>query len=328
MKILLPFLLFFSQLSFAQQLTQKEIHQYVKTIDSLRTKNKLVKVDYPNMHYCGGGVDGYYQSGKLVLLDATYQAELGFSRRVLYLKDEVFVRIHFQQHPANWEQYEQDYPNDRYTWDPSKMTYSDTSYSITLSSPIKFNKMVGNTGSMTIDTMLIHNLIACGNEMRIALEEVINQVDSLKFITEMPYICEMGPCGDPLFWEAVKLGKSGIELLIDKLDDSTSTQATVALFGYTFTTADIAYVALSEIIHDIPTFELLGVPFDTNGCGYCAYWQFLNADYKNRQTFKLAVLNWYHANKNQLVWVENNAFESCDCAFRHPNGGHYEVEKQ
>lgn len=155
---------------------------------------------------------------------------------------------------------------------------------------------------------------------------IIKQLDSLKFIDEMPYICKSGVCGSKIYWDAVRLGESGIELLIDKLDDSTTTAANVILFGGNYTVADIAYNALSEIIHDIPTFKLLGVSFDKKGCGYCSYWRHLNKKYSNRQKFKKAVKNWYHQHKGNLVWVKSDDFSTCDCHGKHPNGGHFEVK--
>lgn len=151
-------------------------------------------------------------------------------------------------------------------------------------------------------------------------------IDSLKFIQEMPYMCETGTCGDKLYWDAVRLGKYNIEMFIDKLDDTTSTAAPAVLFGGRYTVADIAYSVINEVIHNIPTFDLLGVPFDKEGCGYCAYWQHVNARFSNRQKFKKAVKNWYHKNKDKWVWVENNQFATCDCSGNHPNGGHYELK--
>jgi hypothetical protein len=150
----------------------------------------------------------------------------------------------------------------------------------------------------------------------------------------MPYICPGGiqdnkltaGCGDDLYWNVVALKQNVIELLIDKLDDTTSTVAFVPYFGDYHTTADIAFVALQEIIHSIPTFELLGVKFDEKGCGYCSYWRHLNKTYRNRQKFKSAVRHWYHKHKNDLIWVESNYFPSCDCGGKHPNGGHYKLK--
>ncbi|WP_324027842.1 hypothetical protein QSV08_07815 [Maribacter sp. BPC-D8] len=159
--------------------------------------------------------------------------------------------------------------------------------------------------------------------------KIKDKIDSLLYVEEMPYICEeYTKCGHELFWNVVKLKEKGIPFLIEKLNDSTETNAGVVLFGGNYAVADIAYVALEEIIHGIPTFELLGTKFDQEGCGYCEYWYFLRKDYQNRQNFKLAVKNWFDKNKKDLVWVSNNEFSSCDCSGKHPNEGHYEMKKK
>lgn len=161
------------------------------------------------------------------------------------------------------------------------------------------------------------------------------QVDSLRFVAEMPYICEGQfrfndsfpmNCGDRRFWKVVTMKDNAIPLLIDRLDDTTTTPATAPNFGYSYTVADVAYAALEEIIHGIPTFKLLGVKFDTKGCGYCSYWQHLNKSSKNRQKFKKAVQEWYGNNKANLAWITSNDFSSCDCRGQHPNGGHYQLQ--
>jgi hypothetical protein len=169
-------------------------------------------------------------------------------------------------------------------------------------------------------------------------------VDSLRFVTEMPYACGMpigliasrSPdtliynigCGDHYFWQAVKGKKEIIPFLIDKIDDTTMTEASVSYFGGRYTVADVAYTALQEIIKDVPTFELLKIKFDTNGCGYCSYWNYLREDIKNRKKFKVAVSKWYDENKENLVWVSSKIFLTCDVSgFNHPNGGHLELKK-
>lgn len=169
-------------------------------------------------------------------------------------------------------------------------------------------------------------------------------IDSLRFVTEMPYACEVilnsnSPsnrdtmiynigCGDRFFWQVVKGKQDIIPLLIDKLDDTTQTEASVPYFGGQYTVADIAYTALQEIIKDIPTFELLKTKFDSNGCGYCSYWNYLRKDIKNRRKFKDAVSSWYDKNKANLVWVTSNQFLTCGISgFNHPNGGHFELKK-
>jgi len=156
-------------------------------------------------------------------------------------------------------------------------------------------------------------------------------VDELEGITDMPYICRdtVGTqgCGQKLFWNVVKKKREVIPLLLDKLDDTTTTEATVPNFGGRWTVADVAYNALEEIIKDIPTFDLLGVQFDHHGCGYCSYWQHLRSEIKHRRAFKKKIIQWYLENNDSLVWIKSDLVLTCDCSFRHPNGGHFELKK-
>ena len=158
---------------------------------------------------------------------------------------------------------------------------------------------------------------------------VAQQVDSLKYVKDMPYLCGDGylsGCATPVYWNVITLKDKAIPALIARLDDSTTTEASVSLFGFNYAVADIAYSALQEIIHHIPTLELAGLETNSGGCNYCAYWDFVRADYRNRIQFKKAVGRWYKRNKKRLVWVPGNTFQNCDCGSQHPNGGHYEVK--
>jgi hypothetical protein len=164
-------------------------------------------------------------------------------------------------------------------------------------------------------------------------------LDSLKLVTDMPYICRSGVgettnspvppsgCGDKLFWKVVKQKQQVIIPLIEKLADTTQTAATVPTFGGYYTVADVAYKALEEIIAGIPTFALLKVKFDSKGCGYCSYWHHVRKDVKNRREFQSAVRQWYEKNKQGLTWVTGDDFSICDCQGKHPNGGHFALKK-
>jgi hypothetical protein len=329
--LVLPFL----SLGQETSVTQNEIEKYVKSIDKIRKENKLMEITYQDMSSCGGWLRGYYQNNKLVFIDSKYSAELGYSSKTYYIKNDQTLKVVYKQHYAEWAKYEENYPPDKYDWDDSKMTYTDTVYSILLSNPIIFHKKSNNKFiDNNPDNALIDELIKCGTEMKFELQEVINQVDSLKYVVEMPFICPTGiednkmssGCGDDFFWNVVSLKQNVIELLIDKLDDTTVTQSFVPMYGYYFTVADLAFWVLVEIVRDIPKFKLMGVKEDKSG-EYAStdrpYWDFVNKGLKNRQKFKVAVKNWYHKNKDNLVWVESNIFSSCDCSGKHPNGGHY-----
>lgn len=154
------------------------------------------------------------------------------------------------------------------------------------------------------------------------------QVDSIRYITHVPYLCGSGVasgCATQTFWNVVMLKEEAIPLLLDQLNDSTVTHAGVSVFGFNYTVADIAYSALQEIIHGIPTLQLMGIDAAKSSCHFCSYWEYLRADYKHRLKFQKAVKSWYKKAKPRLVWVESNKFETCACGTVHPNNGHYEL---
>jgi hypothetical protein len=155
------------------KLTVSVVENYVNSIDKMKAKNKLEKIFYPNMSGCGGALYGYYLDKKLVLIDATYQAELGFSSKTIYIDQDNFVKIIYREHFAEWGKYEQKYPSDKYEFDASKMTYTDTLYTISLTNPTIFKKQAGKmTISTEINQPLINKLVNCGQEMKRELNEV------------------------------------------------------------------------------------------------------------------------------------------------------------
>lgn len=68
MKKIVYILILLTNLTFGQKvkLTEPDIENYTKTIDNLKKENKLVKIFYPNMSSCGGGLYGYYLNKNLV----------------------------------------------------------------------------------------------------------------------------------------------------------------------------------------------------------------------------------------------------------------------
>ncbi|MCU0361478.1 MAG: hypothetical protein MUF75_12340 [Bacteroidia bacterium] len=154
-------------------MSERIIEKHVKTIDSLKKADALQKLSYPDMSMCGGGLDGYYYKDKLVLIDATYQAELGFSSRTIYLKDTSFVKIIYREKFAEWEKYYKKYPSEKNDLDPNKMTYTDTLYFITLCHPpVSKKKSNKKIISKTLDFNLLQTLLSCGRDMKKELEEI------------------------------------------------------------------------------------------------------------------------------------------------------------
>ena len=154
-------------------------------------------------------------------------------------------------------------------------------------------------------------------------ENYAKLADSLRYVTEIPYIEN---CKDTVFWKIVSKGKPIVPYLIDKMTDTRKLKKVyVRFFSGEYTVADVAYVAIQEIIADIPTFELLGVPFDEE-CGYCSYWYHVRKSKKNRKNFQKDVGKWYEENKDHLIWIESYHSVTSDC-FIVPTRGRYILQK-
>jgi hypothetical protein len=143
----------------------------VTEIDSLKTNGLLKKKEYSMMSACGGGLDGFYFKNKLVFIDAIFKAELGFIRQQLYLKGNKFSKIIYQEHFPEDSKYLEKYPLDKFEYDESKMTFSDTIYKINLGINPSFEKISNEKIiSKKINNDLINRLIECGNLMKKELE--------------------------------------------------------------------------------------------------------------------------------------------------------------
>lgn len=69
---------------------------------------------------------------KIVEIEATHNAELGFTKKVFFYKNEKLTRIKYVGHHAEWGKYKKDYPQDQYEWDSEKMTYFDSTFTFEL----------------------------------------------------------------------------------------------------------------------------------------------------------------------------------------------------
>jgi len=144
-------------------------------------------------------------------------------------------------------------------------------------------------------------------------------------INSMPYAIEYS--GDTLYWNLVKDGLGIVPFLIEKLDDSSSTQINVELTGGYYTIADISNFIIWDIIRDLPVFELTGSNKQLfESCGICYYWNYLRSNHSNRKKYKEDVSKWFYENVNNLVWFDDNEeFKGGTHNFprKHPAGGYY-----
>jgi hypothetical protein len=170
-KIIMPILLIFPSLLFAQAPTPKEVETYAGSVDSLMAKRALQKYFFPNMSFCGGALYGYYYQSKLVYIDATYAGELGFTNTKVYFKDTTVYKIIYRKYVPEWTKFYSKYPNADRKLEEKKMTYTDTTYTLVLSKPIAITKTARKGYSQAINEGgLSKHLLYCAYEMKKELE--------------------------------------------------------------------------------------------------------------------------------------------------------------
>jgi hypothetical protein len=148
---------------YKQALTEEEKEQPSKFTE---LEHKLETFSHPDMTRWGG-LDGFYVENKLVLIEATRKAELGFLSRTYYINHDSIVKIIYHEHSPEWREYDEKYPPDRFEFDASKMSYSDILYSITLTNPAIFKKQINKkTVSTEINQTLMDKLVHDGQEMK------------------------------------------------------------------------------------------------------------------------------------------------------------------
>ena len=142
------------------------------------------------------------------------------------------------------------------------------------------------------------------------------QVDSLKYVKGDVYDCSS------LTWKIVEYKKDVIQLLIDKLDDTTATQATYVCKKTNLCVGDLAYLSLGEILA-LPFFAVTGMQLDvidTNGCDQGKF-EYIEA---NRKRFKQQIQTYYNTNKTRMKWMDTTIF-MMPCQEENKEYGHYYV---
>lgn len=81
------------------------------------------------------------------------------------------------------------------------------------------------------------------------------QVDSLKYLNDDPFEC------NSLTWRIIASKKESIQILIDKLDDTTLTKASDKCKPTNLRVSDLAYLTLKRILH-LPFFVVTGMQCD------------------------------------------------------------------
>lgn len=156
-------------------------------------------------------------------------------------------------------------------------------------------------------------------------------IDSLETITEMPYYPELS--GDDVFWKLTKERADILPSLIERITDTTKTNANVPNFGGVYTVGDICVRAIEEIIRDFKTINLIeSDPKILKEKAYGIYWEYVRGDFKNRVELQERAKSWYEKNKINLIWRQDDKLYAVSDdengeMKKHPAGGYYVIKK-
>jgi hypothetical protein len=98
-------------------------------ISTIISKDSLQTFQYPNLT-AWGGLKLQSLHGQLKRVETIQNAELGYTKKIFYIEYNELYKVYYEGHHAEWVRYEESYPPDQYEWNPDKMTYSDTSFTI------------------------------------------------------------------------------------------------------------------------------------------------------------------------------------------------------
>ncbi|OYU97379.1 MAG: hypothetical protein CFE21_03555 [Bacteroidetes bacterium B1(2017)] len=140
------------------------------------------------------------------------------------------------------------------------------------------------------------------------------QVDSLINLAGDPFEC------NSVTWRIIANKKEAIQILIDKLDDTTMTQAIDKCKLTHLRVGDLAYLTLKRIM-PLPFFAVTGIQCDLfrDGCqvGVFEYME------TSRFKFKGQVQAYYDGKKDHLVWRQLDSNHLTPCYFMNNIRGQY-----
>lgn len=158
--LILTWLSFFSTAVHSQVFSRKQIELRVNQTEHRKAENKLTRWTYPDMMACAGAVDAYYYNHELVMIDASYNSESGYTSRVYYFSNNRIIQINYHEQYTEPEEDTSEL-QDSSVFD-AKIITRDTVCRFTLCEPIAFvkkskDKIITNK----VDTTLLNQLKRC-----------------------------------------------------------------------------------------------------------------------------------------------------------------------
>lgn len=145
---------------------------------------------------------------------------------------------------------------------------------------------------------------------------ITSKIDSLKYVQG-----DVFDCG-AVTWRIIVHKKEAIQYLIDKIADTTMTQARYLNKDNHLRVGDLAYLTLEKIV-SLPLARITGMQFCViEGGGYQrGTFEYIEA---NRQRFREQVQAYYDGKKGKLKWKQIDSNHLTACYITHHINGRYE----
>ena len=147
------------------------------------------------------------------------------------------------------------------------------------------------------------------------INKLNSQIDSLKYLNDDPFDC------NSVTWRIISNRKDAIQLLIDRLADTTFTAAKDKCKNGNLKVGDIAFLTLNHILR-LPISIVIKRQTDVfeNGCQPGVFEYIEN----NRVKFKEQVQEYYDKKKHNLKWLDFDKSHLTTCYIESMILGHYE----
>jgi hypothetical protein len=141
-----------------------------------------------------------------------------------------------------------------------------------------------------------------------------SQVDSLKYLSGDPFDCNF------VTWRIIENKKEAIQILIEKIEDTTLTNTTDKCKTTNLRVGDLAYLTLKRIL-PLPFFAVTRMQCDVikDGC-LVGVFEYIDA---NRTTFKGQVQTYYDKKKDNLKWRQLDRNHLTPCHIQNNIKGQY-----
>ena len=152
-------------------------------------------------------------------------------------------------------------------------------------------QMAVNTMTMNMKTLFFVVCLLSSINGYAQSVQLQRQLDSLKYVKGNPFEC------NSITWKIIAHKKEAIQVLINKLDDTSLTLATDPCKHSRLRVGDLAYLTLKEIL-PLPFYLVTGMRCDVIE-GNCQLGVFEYIE-NNRAKFKQQVQDYYNGNEKKL----------------------------